>query len=91
MYICDECQNIFEEPIEETTDYGQTLKVSPCCKETYSETEICSECGCYAAKGDLEDNLCMECATDTLIKFNVLLKSNFSKEQIEFLKFNWET
>ena len=90
MYICDECKKTFEDPIEEKTDYGQTLKVSPCCKETYSETDMCNECGSYVAKGDLDEGLCMECSTGTLIKFNVLLKSNFSEEQIEFLRNNWE-
>lgn len=63
MYICDECGNVFENYIEEKTDYGQTISVSPCCSETFEESITCEECGKDIAKGNY-NKLCENCENE---------------------------
>lgn len=61
MYICDDCGNVFENYIEDVTDYGQTIIVSPCCLETFEEAEACERCEKYIPKENINSKLCSAC------------------------------
>lgn len=51
MFVCLECNNIFESPIYWEERYGldgppyEQFSGSPCCREAYGEAHTCSECG----------------------------------------------
>ena len=70
MLICNECQEVFEEPkiIEEHHPYGMTYAVEefavcPHCKDTdIQEAHQCEGCGEYFA--ELEEGLCEICYSD---------------------------
>ena len=67
MYICNECEEVFEEPkiIEEHHPYGmgfatEEWAVWPFCQDSdIQEAERCEECGQYVA--ELGDGLCEAC------------------------------
>ena len=69
MYICVECEKVFEEPkiIEEHHPYGDTYAteyfgVCPYCKGDIQEAEECSRCGEWVF--ETEDGLCEICYGD---------------------------
>lgn len=70
MLICNECQEVFEEPkiIEEHHPYGMTYAVEkfavcPHCKSTnIQEARCCERCGEYVA--ELHDDMCDVCYDD---------------------------
>lgn len=70
MYICEECESVFEEPkiIEEHHPYGmgyatEEWAVCPHCESTdYTEAKRCKRCGEYFA--ELDDGLCDICYDD---------------------------
>lgn len=69
MYICNDCEEVFEEPkhIEEHHPYGmgyatETFAVCPCCGGDFQEAEECSRCGEYVA--ELQDGLCEICYSE---------------------------
>ena len=70
MYICNDCEEVFDEPkiIEEHHPYGmgyaiEEFVVCPHCKDTdIQEAEQCGRCGNYVA--ELEDGLCDICHSD---------------------------
>lgn len=70
MYICSECEGVFEEPetYEEHHPYGmgtasETWYVCPYCQSTnYDEAKECTRCGEYVA--ELENGLCDACYGD---------------------------
>lgn len=70
MYVCNECQSIFEnlddKKINFELEYGvshlftdnhtMTVKVSPCCKTVdYDELKECDYCGELFKENELED------------------------------------
>lgn len=70
MYICEECEKVFEEPkvLEEHHPYGMTyateyFAVCPYCESTnYEEAHECERCGEYFVS--LLDGLCDICFED---------------------------
>lgn len=67
MYICDYCDEVFEEPVEYKEDMNgegayQTFSVSPCCKASYTELKECEACEVnYVPE---HDEYCEECIKD---------------------------
>ena len=55
MYICTECEKIFNQPNTITERHGlteppyETIDVSPCCQSAFAETWECGYCGDYIA------------------------------------------
>lgn len=81
MYKCDECGEVFEEPVEQIEDTGEIWNASPCCKSDYERVNVC-ECGQTMGIGE---KFCEECQEEIQKKFNELLQSNFTEEEIEYL------
>ena len=70
MYICNECEEVFEQPkvVVERHPWGmgyaeEEFCECPCCGSgNFEEAEECSLCGEYVA--ELEDGLCNICYSD---------------------------
>ena len=70
MYICEECEAVFDEPktVEEHHPYGSTTAteywaVCPHCESSsYEEAKQCERCGELVA--ELHDGLCDICYDD---------------------------
>ena len=71
MYICNNCEAVFETPDthEEHHPYGDTYAVEEwavyphCAENDFSLAQECSGCGEYVA--DLDDGLCEICYNET--------------------------
>lgn len=86
MFRCDECEEVFEEPIEYTESHGEHFRevftCSPCCKENYTEVEMCEFCDEYI---DLYERLCDKCKSKLKKAFSNVLHENFTEFEIEIL------
>lgn len=81
MFKCDECGNVFEDPIEWIEEHGERWSGSPCCKEDYSEVKEC-DCGGYMPADEM---FCEKCKCDLKKQFSRLLHENFDEKEIEML------
>ena len=96
MYVCNDCGELFEEPIERTDDLGlpdevrrgyvERYGVCPYCEsEDFVEARICDVCGEYGKLyTGAHINYCKSCYEHTLKRFTDLL-SDFSAEEKEIL------
>ena len=94
MYICISCGETFEEPREVINDYGyigsapvrERERVCPYCGEQYEEAETCENCGEHISEAQhKKSGLCKDCETALVIRFNALLRENFTEKEIEIL------
>ena len=93
MYICKSCGKEFEEPKRITEKYVEDLPdtfsytVCPYCNdEDYEELVECKLCGDLKLSSDCEDEVCEKCYWDLVKKFDRVLSSEFTEEEIEVLK-----
>ena len=81
MYQCDECNEIFESPIEWVEEHGEKWYGSPCCNGDYSEVKQC-DCGNYMP---VDEKFCDNCKKQLKEQFSRMLHENFDEEEIEML------
>lgn len=94
MYICDNCNKIFSEPIKIREDRGEChgetafeeYYVSPCCHDSYDEAAECARCGKLVTECSLDHELCENCQRDVLKRFQNFMDS-FSKEEREYINY----
>lgn len=82
MYMCDECKEVFEEPINWIEPHEETILCSPCCKENFEEVRMCEFCDKYVS---LDEELCDKCKSDLRKQFSNVLHENFTEFEIEIL------
>lgn len=89
MYICEECGEVFEVPINWVEPHGEELSGCPYCKGAYVEVIECSLCGDYHRDEDLYDGICIECIKNS-IDYDCALDFLEQKELLaEFLTVCW--
>lgn len=60
--------------------------LQPHCGEQYEEAETCENCGEHISEAQREKSgLCKDCETALVIRFNALLRENFTEKEIEIL------
>lgn len=99
MYKCDTCGKFIDElpivkqtvafqdgePIEETfTEFECS------CGGCFCETEICPKCEESKISDDFKDEFCKECAEAIMEKFEMVMKSMFNADEIDFIHDNWQ-
>ena len=96
MYICLECDHVFEEGEEriEREYQGEchgspsyeTYRVCPECGEDYDEAVRCAECGYYTASSKMDGNICPECVKKAEKELQIILLSCFNPASREYLE-----
>lgn len=96
MYICENCGEIFDEPlyVEERpcSDFPETETWSYCpnCRDDdYEEAVKCKICGKYFPRYHC-DEFCKECQVKVKKAFNALIEENFSEAEIELINMMYQ-
>lgn len=89
MYVCDECDHVFEKPKSKSGDrveyHGVMISlplyyVCPHCEsENFTETVRCNMCNRIVSEDKAVFGACPECAAETIDKLNIPL-SDVEKE-----------
>lgn len=94
MYICDNCETIFEDPYIIREDWGDNYCCPNCESDDISDATQCKLCAeTMAVREDLgKENVCEQCEKDLKARFKELLEEGFDSEEIEVLnEINYET
>lgn len=100
MYICIECDHVFEEGEERVRNEDRNechgspsyekYRVCPECGGDYDEAVRCEECGHYAPKSELESGLCSDCVKKAEKHLRVVLLEYFSPIERKYLGERYE-
>lgn len=96
MYICFECDKVFEEPTEYKDAVGswwggetcyEAHSVCPFCGGEYEEAVECSECGEYCFEEDTVGGVCRKCIEKSITLEDAMefIKAGDVEEFYEFL------
>jgi hypothetical protein len=95
MYICNECELVFNSPkkySEDCTPYGGPAEPGfsnsyygcPYCEGSYEEAMQCVRCNDnYIPAESSEEPFCMDCINDILSEYAEVIKNNFREDEYD--------
>ena len=100
MFICNECNDVFEEGVRERQNLGnygdETIYedwcVCPSCGGDFEEAVRCKICDTYNHERDLIEDVCEDCIRESLTVDNFLKyltdENNYNEALEDFVKMN---
>jgi methionyl-tRNA synthetase len=72
MYICDDCDMLFDVPAEEVQPHGEMYSSCPGCGGSYSDAKYCPICGEYHHPEEQRFEVCDTCMKSKMTKDRVI-------------------